>query len=664
MLLMVITATIPIMAAVGLSLYLKQVVQTDIERKIETTLKLAMDVEENLVNEGLFAMKQVASAVAADPEAEAVLARPGGKLALDRLSRVFPRADILVLVNRDGRVVARSTSTSTGDHFGLDGLVDQAMRTGDSMAKPTLITAAELMNEGPQIHALVDMPILPTTNSTDPRIGGRVDTALALAGVVPIQVNGRTVGAAIAVDILNSDFRIVDEIANHSPSDLPINATIAMDGIRVTTNVKLKDPDGHQTQFRALGTVYSDVVMESLRVDKVYTGRALVVGEWQRTIYSPLTDYRGQVIAGPYVGIPEAYFTAVADRLLQYYYTARNIGAGALLVTLLVGWWWVHTGIVAPIRRFTTQIKHNQLQPPVVHPAADEIGDLAAVLDGLLRRIQDVVGQVQVVADEVSNTSRALHDSAMLTSAEATKALATATESQRATRELQAGAAQTISQMTQLTGAVTSIAEGAQRQERSVRYTGLVSGEIARAIADAKGLVTQASESAAALSAGARAGLKKAADLTAAATLLRQSFAGADELGARTAELLRSPSDQLIGMATAAERLVELFRQFALEVKETEVRLGSIRDEMDQVAEVCSNTAASTRQAGETATNVVRWVESLTGAAAEVARDMESAQSSIDGIASANQRLSEMSGDMQAAAERLRQAIERFAETT
>jgi len=661
LLLMIITASIPILAAVGLSLYLRQAVQIDIEHKIETTLKLAMSMEASLVDEGLVAMKQVAAAVAADPEVVATLARPDGRVSVERLSGVFARADMLLVVNRSGAVVARSTSDRTGDPFLLDGLVEQAMVNAEAMAKPTLIASVDLVNESPQIRELVDMPILSTTNSTDPRAGSQVDTALALAGVVPIVVDGRTVGAALAIDILNRDFRIVDEIANHSPSDLPINATIAMDGIRVTTNVKLKDPDGHQTRFRALGTIYSDVVMQSLRANKTYQGRALVVGEWQRTIYSPMTDFRGRVIAGPYVGIPEAYFTAVADRLLQYYQTARNVGTAALFVALAVGWWLIRSGIVSPIRRFTAQIRANDLQPPIVHSTADEIGDLAGVLDDLLRRIQDVVGRVQVVADEVNRASQALHDSAVLTSAEAAKALATATESQRATRELQEGAAQTIGRMIELTQAVTSIAEGAQRQERSVRYTGLVSGEIAGAIVDAKSIVVQASESAAALSAGARAGLKKAADLTAAATLLRQ-LAGENGLGVRAAELLRDPSDQLIGMATAAERLAELVRLFALEVKETEVRINSIHEEMDRVAQVCGDTAESTRQAGETATEVVRWVETLTQSAAEVARDMQSAQVTIDGIATANRHLSEMSADMKAAAERLRQAVGRFEE--
>ncbi len=659
LLLIATAASIPLAALVGFSLYLRETIQADMEQKIETTLTLAMNMESSFVDEGLFAMKQVATAVAHDTQVQAALTGPGARPDLARLAKVFPRADTVVVVDRTGSVVARSTSEHTGDRYSLNGLVEHVMSFGERQAYPALIPWSELQAEGPQIHELVDMPILETRQSTDPRFGTRVDTALALVGVAPILgPDGTLLGAAVAADILNRDYRIVDEVVLRSPAEVPMNATIAMDGIRVTTNVKLKDPEGHQTDARALGTVYSDVVMESLRAGNTYRGRATVVEETTRTIYSPLRDYMGNVIAGPYVGIPEAYFTAVEARLTRYVNLAVGAGLGVLVLVVVLGLWMTRRGVVSPINRFIAQIRSGDVGKRISHPAGDEIGDLAKALDEFLQRIVSMIGQVRSVAEEVALASKTLHGAASQTSSEAGRALWAASTSFEKAKELQAGAQLTIHRLTELGSAVSSVAEGASRQERSIRYTGTVTEEIAGTVVETRDRAAAAMEAAGTLTNGARSGLKQAAAFMAALSILRQRAEND-----RVLDLLQDPSPVITGMAEAAERLVGEVRHLALAVQENSARLSTIEEEMTRVRHVVAETAASMQEAGGAAAEVIRWMETMAGSVGKVADQAEATQTSMHDIAIASRALLAMSARMNEAAEQLHQALEQFKES-
>lgn len=659
-LLILTIVAIPVAALVGLSLFLRQTLQADVERKVETTLNLAMNMEVSFINEALLHMGQVAAGVAVDPAVVTGVDRSSGIINLGRLAGAFPRADLIIVVDREAVVRARSTSPFTGDRVLLDGLVTRVLEGGGPVTYPSIISARELQNEGDKIKEQVDMQILPTTLSRDPRIGGRVDSALALVGVTPVRNSlGTVVGAVIAADVLNRDFRIVDEIANQSPKDVPMNATIAMDGIRVTTNVRLKTDDGHPTEHRALGTVYSDPVMESLTKNRIYKGRALVVDQWQRTIYSPLTDFQGRVVAGPYVGIPEAYFTAAGAAINRYVTIALLAAAAALVVALIIGWWLTRRGIVDPINRFIREIREGGTDRQISHSANDEIGDLAGALSDLLGRIQEVVDQVRTVAREVASASHALHDAAHLTSGEAAKALGVATETLNTVRKLSVDAAGTIERLIELRRAFHSVAEGTRRQERSVRYTTMVTTEIAQAIREAKERTGLAIGAVDTLSSGARAGLRSSASLTAAAVMLRQQIQPGSP-GARALDLLRDPAELLANMSTAAESLAEEVRHLVLSVQENEARLRSIQEELERVSQVTGVTATATADAEKNAAGIISWMEAAAHKTASVAQEVESAQSSIDGIAAGSRRLAEMSAEMKAAAERLHHALGRL----
>jgi nitrogen fixation/metabolism regulation signal transduction histidine kinase len=213
-----LTLAVPVVSLLGLSGYLQHSVQADMEQKIDTTLDMAMNMEQSLLDAALADMRNAAAATAGDPNVNAALNGGGPSLDVQRFLQTFPQADMVLVVDRQGTVLARATSDRTGDRFLLNGLVMHSMETGEPVAYPTLIGPAELAGEGQAIRDLVDMAIVKTADSTDSRVGSRVDTALALAGVAPIRsAGGKVIGSAIAVDVLNRDFRIVDEVSRWAP---------------------------------------------------------------------------------------------------------------------------------------------------------------------------------------------------------------------------------------------------------------------------------------------------------------------------------------------------------------------------------------------------------------------------------------------------------------
>lgn len=627
---MFLILAVPVGALGGLGWYLRRTVRADVEQKVDTTLALAMNMEESLLSDGLTGMAGVAEAAAGDPAVVAAVAgtasgaapgpadgAAGGDAgeALRRLVRAFPRADVLTVVDGQGAVRLRATSATTGEKLALGGLVQRAVTTGEMQASPGLIGPDELAGEGGPVRTLVDMAIARKAN--DPRSGGRVDTALALLAVAPVRgADGRILGAVVAADILNKDYRIVDEVARRSADGIPITATIALDGIRVSTNVRLSDPETGQTDLRALGTFYSDQVMQALRQNREYRGRAEVVGQWQRTIYRPVTDYQGQVIAGAYVGIPEEYFTTVDRRLTRSGSLVILLGSLALLLALVGAVWMVRLG---------------------------------------LREWKRAVGErLAAAAEQLDGLGRKLCGADAATDGAYQRALAAAEGSAEAAAELTQGAGQTLSRLHQLADAMKAAGEGVRRQERSVLYIGHVANEIAGGLKESQQHAAAALDDVARLTAGARAALQEAAEFTAGLTLLRRQMEAGEPL--RVLDLLKDPAEVLVGVATQAERVAEAVRSLVMVLQENQARLAFIHEEMGRVGKVVQATTARTQQAGDAAGTVIGWMEGMTGTVAAMADEVLAARIYLEGVAEANARLQDLCAGIEARAAEFRRA--------
>lgn len=616
---LVLVLLVPMGALAGIGYYLNSSQQENAGRQVGAVLDLASHMEHSLIQEGAASMRDAAVAAATDPTVVQALTDPQTSVApnVKRYAGAFPRADMVVLVNRNGVAVGRSTSDVAGGRVTLDGLVDKVLTEGRPQAYPAMIGAADLQYEGASVHELVGMPILATKGSSDPRFGGRVDSALALVGVAPVTApSGAVVGAVIAADILNSDFRIVDEVARWSENGIPVMATIAMDGVRVTTTVRLVDPDGNRTEHRALGTVYSDKVMAVLRQNQTYRGPAEVVGQWQRTIYRPVTDWQERVIGGAYVGIPESYFAALGQKSTRTGQIGLVIGLAALLAAVAGALFLVHRMVVMPLRGMAAKVDQSAADLVL---CSESLGASAERSDEEARRV--------LVAGEGSLTAAA---------------------------DLRRGAADMLARLRQLEEAVGAVGAGARREERSVLYIGRVTEEIASGLSESQAQAGDVVADVARLTATARSALRQVGDYAAGLALLRQELSGKES---HALELLKDPSDLLCTMAAQAERVAEEVRTLLLVLQENQARLAFIHEEMGRVSTVVQNSAGRTEQAGKTAGAVIAWLESVTGTAAAMADEVLAARGALEGVAAANEQLHDMCRTMQHQVEWVREAV-------
>ena len=642
---------VPASALAGLSQYLQRSIRTDMEDRVDTTLDMAINMEESLVRDGLADMRHAAMAVAADPGVMAGFASAQAALPFDlhRFQKAFPQADMLLVVDTTGTVRSRASSDTTGDKVLLDGLVAYAISAGEAQAYPTLVGPDELQGEGPAIHQLVDMAILQTGGSTDPRVGSRVDTALALAGVAPIHARGgELVGAVIAADILNRDFRIVDEVARWAPAGTPLKATIAMGGVRVTTNVRLLDPEGNQSEHRALGTVYSDAVMESLTAKGIHRGRAVVVGQWQRTIYRALVDYQGRMIAAPYVGIPEAYFATMGDKLTRSLQTVAAIGSAVVLASLLLAHWLTYRGTVVPLRRLTRQMATGS-STVAASFANDEIGDLAEAVQALTERWNTAAAQMRETASRFGESLEHLHRRPPVRPERPPEPPAAA--------DLRTGATGSLEHLRQLSEAIKALAEGVRSEERSIHYVGRVAQEIASGLEESRGTVESAIADVGELTASARAALKQAGEFAAGLAMLRQALHGHPGL-----DLLRDPADSLAALLALSERVAGEVRTLVLIVQENQARLAFIREEMARVSSVVQSTAAATHAAAHSAGQAIGWMEGMAVNAVSVADEVLAARAGFAVAADANRQLQQWCGQIEEQIRQFRLTVDQLQE--
>ncbi|MFB5082806.1 methyl-accepting chemotaxis protein [Symbiobacterium thermophilum] len=466
-----LAVAVPAIGLLATSAYLNQAVTRDIERQADTTLQLAMQVHQSIIEGRLQALFGSASAFAAnDALARVASGEETDTKTLDRLGQSLRgHADIFLIVDQNGRTRYRYGG-SAGDRISFGGLVEAVLAQGRTLSSPVRVSAADLTQERAEVRQQVVVNVAADANHE--LAGSQLTDALALAAAAPLRTgDGRVMGAVVVADILNNDPTIVDEVQRRSPDGTPLTATIALDGIRITTNVRRQN-----SVERAVGTVYSDAVMERIRQGESYQGRALVVDHWQRTIYAPLIDLNGQVIASPYVGIPEWHFDQVAGAFRTATTAGIVLGVVALILGGVLPWLLARRGVSRPLLRFAAALDAGDLMTTFTAPSRDEVGRMAESLNGLLERVRQATLRVSGAARDVARLSASLASAADQTVALA-EAVAARTEGGAAiATEVREKSAQVAAGMDELTRAAEGIARGAEEQANHVdRVTAMVS---------------------------------------------------------------------------------------------------------------------------------------------------------------------------------------------
>ncbi|RJP72197.1 MAG: HAMP domain-containing protein [Comamonadaceae bacterium] len=320
--------------------------------------------------------------------------------------------DFLVLYDPQGRPLARSTPAglSTSDANApmppmpapLAGALQPHQR--DAKARLLLLKPEAVAALAPHLMPRLRIPLVATRNAA-PDTRETEDRAMVMVSTQPVRdAAGQTIAVLSGGLLLNQNLDFIDHINRivYPEGSLPFGsqgtATLFMDDVRITTNVRL-----FQDQ-RAIGTRVSQTVRDAvLGRGETWLQRAFVVNDWYVSAYEPLLDASEQRIGMLYVGYLEAPF-----RLVRYAMLGA-IGLIFLLVMALSAWFslrWARS-IFQPVERMnrTMQlVEEGQPQARVGELAArDELGALAGHLDELLDVIDDKTAALQRWGEELDH---------------------------------------------------------------------------------------------------------------------------------------------------------------------------------------------------------------------------------------------------------------------
>jgi two-component system NtrC family sensor kinase len=318
--------------------------------------------------------------------------------------------DFLALYSPAGEALARATpggplsTDPAADMPPIPNAIMASLQEGPSRSKARLLLLepAALQALAPQLLPRIHLPVVPTRNAAPSDRTAEERAMVVLATLPVLDGAGRTVALLSGGLLLNQNLDFIDHInrivypEGSLPFDSQGTATLFLDDVRITTNVRL-----FQDQ-RAIGTRVSQTVRDRvLGQGQTWLDRAFVVNDWYVSAYEPLLDATGSRIGMLYVGYLEAPF-----RLVRYAMLGA-IGLIFLLVMAASAWFSVRwaRSIFKPVEhmnRTMQRVEDGDAQARVgALPVRDELGALAGHLDQLLDVIDDKTRTLKRWGDEL-----------------------------------------------------------------------------------------------------------------------------------------------------------------------------------------------------------------------------------------------------------------------
>lgn len=257
----------------------------------------------------------------------------------------------------------------------------------------------------PALATREPVPLLPTRNAapTERRVE---DRALVILARAPVHApDGHVIAQVQAGLLLNRNLAFIDRLNEivYPAGSLPYGsvgtATLFLDDVRISTNVRLFGPDG---EARAIGTRVSQAVRDSvLGQGHAWFDRAFVVDDWYVSGYEPVVDSAGRRVGMLYVGFLERPFTWLKAGVLG---AMALVFAALMALGALASLRWARR-LSAPLERMSQTMDAAQAGDlrARVGPLAshDEIGQLGTHLDRLLDVIEDNTAALQRWGEEL-----------------------------------------------------------------------------------------------------------------------------------------------------------------------------------------------------------------------------------------------------------------------
>jgi two-component system NtrC family sensor kinase len=211
---------------------------------------------------------------------------------------------------------------------------------------------------------------------------------MLLAAAPVFNEAGQIVGVLYGGTLLNRNYQIVDKIRNllygaekYKTKEMS-TVTIFQGGLRISTNVRSENGE------RAIGTGVSEEVYEAvIRKGLSWLARTFVVTDWYITAYEPIRDLNGKIAGMLYVGMLEAPYVDLRNKVVYSFFA---IGVVGVVIVLLLSFF-ITTGIIRPLREMvwaTRQIAEGDLSVEIPITSKDEIGQLAESYNHMLARLK------------------------------------------------------------------------------------------------------------------------------------------------------------------------------------------------------------------------------------------------------------------------------------
>jgi len=315
--------------------------------------------------------------------------------------------DFINLYAPDGRLITANWR-ATGAHGIADPVqpipmtiqTDTNTRSNRTQASVALLDAAALLAMAPNLAPRIHIPLVATRGAA-PTERTFENRAMVMLSTIAVRgEGGQTLALLRGGVLLNQNLPLIDHINRivYPDGSLPLGsigtATLFMDDVRITTNVRLFQ------DRRAIGTRVSQAVRDAvLGRGSTWLDRAFVVNDWYVSAYEPLMDATGERIGMLYVGYLEEPF-----RLVKYAMLAIIVAIFLLVMVLaaLFSLRWARS-IFKPLElmnRTIGQVETGNAGARVGPVEADdEVGALANHLDQLLDVIDEKTQALQHWAD-------------------------------------------------------------------------------------------------------------------------------------------------------------------------------------------------------------------------------------------------------------------------
>jgi len=298
--------------------------------------------------------------------------------------------DLLTLTDDKGKVILRARYPKIyGDQLD-DEIVNWVLSNKQTTVSTQIIPEKCLMKEGENMAEQARMKFIPTPK-TRTRMESEETSGMMIKAAAPIfDFDGKLIGVLYAGKLLNRNYEIVDRVKDivyrgevYKGKDIG-TTTIFQDDLRISTNVQRIDGT------RAIGTrvseeVYNQVIGEGIS----WIGRAFVVNAWYRTAYEPIKNINGEIIGMLYVGMLEAPYIDMRNRVI---YVFLGIAFLSVILLMIIANITINR-IVRPIKKLVTatdKVTQGDFSQRVQIKPNNEVGQLANSFNQMTAELQKI----------------------------------------------------------------------------------------------------------------------------------------------------------------------------------------------------------------------------------------------------------------------------------